>query len=155
MIVLSTALVLSACAPSLPSKTAGLKRAKDARNRLEFKDGRGRLVVDGTGKALPSDFPADMPIYKPSQVKGTVASRGAGETTMTMTIFKADAKVAEVAVFYQNSLPASGWTIDSTAGTEPGAVMLVAAKDNQTGSISIRRDKGIKATIISINVVNK
>lgn len=84
-------------------------------------------------------------------MKSTVESRGTSETTMAMTIFETKTKVADVAAFYQNGLPANGWTIDSTAGPEP-AMTFAAAKANQTGSISISEDKETKATIISINV---
>ncbi|MDP1808536.1 MAG: hypothetical protein Q8L35_03260 [Actinomycetota bacterium] len=144
--------VLSACAPSSLSKAPGSGREKIARKRLEFKGAQGKLVVDESGRSLPQAFPTDMPIFKPSRVKSTVESQGTSETTMTMTILEAKAKVADVAAFYQNSLPANGWTIDSTVSPAPSAVTLAAAKANQTGSISISEDKETKATIISINV---
>lgn len=156
MIILSILIlaVLSACAPSSSSR-AGAKRAKIGRDRLEFKDAQGKLVVDESGRSLPKTFPPDMPIFKPSRVKSTVESRGTSETTMAMTIFETKAKVADVATFYQNGLPANGWTIDSTAATGPAAVTFAAAKANQTGSISVSEDRETRATIISINVSSK
>lgn len=144
--------VLSACAPPSFSKAAGPRRAKIARKGLEFKGTQGKLVVDESGRSLPKTFPGDMPIFKPSRVKSTVESEGTSETTMTMTILETKATVADVAAFYQNGLPANGWTVDSTASPAPGAMTLATAKANQTGSIGISQDKETKATIISINV---
>ena len=145
--------ILAACAPGQAAKTTatGGGKVKVERKRLEFRDDKGKLVVEESGKSLPEEFPKDMPIYKPSQVKSTVSSRGAEESTMTMVIFKTKAKVADVAAFYQSNLEAGGWAINNVVNAEQGATFAVS-KANQAGSIAINEDNDRRATIISINV---
>lgn len=151
ILLVLTVVGLAACAPS---KT-GTEGKSKARKSLEFKGDQGKLVIDGSGKSLPSNFPDDMPIFKPSRVKSTVNSRGQKEATMTMAILQTSINTTDVSAFYQTNLPAKGWTINSTACPEPGVTVLAATKDNQVGSISIGLDKETKATIISINVTSK
>jgi hypothetical protein len=150
---LVSVLLLAGC--GLSSTDASRSKAKSGSKGLEFTGDQGKIVVDGSGKALPRNFPSDLPIFKPSRVKSTVVSRGTSETTMTMVIFKTGADTAEVFNFYQSGLPAAGWTIDSTVGGEPGAAIVTATKADQIGSVSIGRDRETKATIISVSVTSK
>ena len=123
--------------------------------RLEFKSGRGSLVIEGAGPRLPAGFPAPMPIYKPSTIKSTVFSRDTSESPTNMVILRTRASVAEVEAFYQSSLAEKGWTIDSSHTVDPGAVLYAVSRADAVGSISIGGDNETSGTIISINASRK
>lgn len=85
---------------------------------------------------LPSDFPAELPIFQPSSISD-IGEGGLGGLVQ----FVAQARPAAVRDWYRSSLPRAGWTVAISGG---GA--MDAAKGARRVSISVEAS-GPGATI--------
>lgn len=147
---------LVGCADTISAPVGnGAIKVKADKKKIELKSDKGKLTVKGEAKSLPANWPAEMPIYKPSKLKSTLASEGLGEAPMAMAIFHTDAKAADVAAFYQANIPNSGWVVTNTVNMVDAAVTLTITKGNQIGSISVSSDQETSGTIISVNIAQR
>lgn len=140
---------------SAPDRTALPGRRAAAKKVVKLKDKEGQLLIAGPGSRLPKAFPADLPLYKPSVVKSTIAGRDNNQPSMTMVILKTRSPVGEVVGFYQGALAAAGWSITNTVSLGQAATTHTIVKGEKNGTINIARDSGAKGTIISINIAGK
>jgi hypothetical protein len=72
---------------------------------LVIKDEKtGQQIAIKTDQKLPEGFPADIPVFSPSQVTGSMIM-GA----MTMVTLETSSSLTDVSNFYQKELITSGW----------------------------------------------
>jgi hypothetical protein len=149
------ALSFSACSSAKQIDPAVKSQAADRPKALKFQDDEGQLVIKGRDARLPEGFPSDLPVYGGAAIKSTVVSDGASEPAMIMVILETEKGLEKVAAFYEKELASGGWTIDpgSTGGRE--GVVYAAAKEGTAASISIKRPKKGKTTVISISVTSR
>ena len=90
---------------------------------------------DGGAIELPSDFPADIPIYPGSVPMQHVSSATSG----TMTVFETNESPDSTRRHLSNALTNEGWSIVSDMSDE-GLTMMTAEKDGREISVSILID---------------
>jgi len=89
-------------------------------------------IVFGSG-VLPSSVPADFPIPEQAVIGSTLVDTPRGITEVILT-YPAD--VVSVADFYATNLPALGYTVDSSAGSD-ASWEIAFSKDDLTGVVIV------------------
>lgn len=90
----------------------GIEKSGGGEAEVDIEEGRvavrdqetGQQFAVNTASQLPSGFPADLPVFSPSEVKGSVVMG-----PMTMVSFETTAPLASVGAYYNSNLPAQGW----------------------------------------------
>ena len=123
-----------------PKQSEDLLRVREEyirRNAAKGKRSSFRRIEseDGSGIALPSNFPADIPIYAGSVPMQHISSANAG----TMTIFESEESPDSARRHLSNALTNEGWSIISDMSDE-GLTMMTAEKDGREISVSILID---------------
>ena len=109
---------------------------------FEGKKGEKVRIAGGEGGvALPDDFPKDVPVYPGSSATVT-------NTTPEVTnvvLMTADA-AAKVSAFYQEKLPAAGWTTETT--NLPSGSVIGCSKGDRELNVAVVGDDN--QTMISL-----
>jgi hypothetical protein len=74
----------------------------------------GQALVFGSGE-VPSTVPVDFPIPEEAVIGSTMIDRTRGRTELITTY---PANVPDVVEFYETNLPARGYAVDSSSGTD-------------------------------------
>lgn len=70
-----------------------------------------------SGETLPSDFPANVPIYQPSSI-ATISTNTPAAAESYVIGFMAEGSADEVAAFYQSELSTNGWTVNQAVSSD-------------------------------------
>ena len=98
---------------------------------------------DGTytgGGDLPDNWPGDAPIYPDAKVVYSGSTTDGGQSSMGVTVSVA-ASVDEVWAFYEEALPANGWTVENTMRSA-GFNVLGGSKGSRVLSVMIAEVEG-------------
>jgi hypothetical protein len=93
--------------------------------------GGGGNVKVTTGGELPSDFPADFPIFKDANLTGTVKGEQEGQSGYFAT-WDTDASVQDVTDFYKDALDKEPWKTSGVFTSSEGTVITFARTDNES-----------------------
>ncbi len=135
-----------------------LERATGGKADVDYK-GDGTVTINtnegtfSTGTKVPDNWPSDVAVYPGSSVQYSGSSNQGGDGKLGFALLLASTdSPAKVAEYYNKSLVAAGWKINSTANFG-GASIIGAEKDNRTLAITIGEgDKGSSAINIAVGV---
>jgi hypothetical protein len=96
---------------------------------------------------LPTDFPADVPLYPGAEV---VQSRISADEGTTVTFSVGD-DVEKVVSFYADSLAAEGWSTDTKKGPE-GSVIFADKTERRVGIMVRSTDEGTLAELVIVRM---
>lgn len=118
--VLSTACAKTVTEKVIESQTGGKVKLNSKKGSVEIEGKDGNKVKIGENK-LPSDFPKDAPVYKPSTIKGSISSTSQGKKASVVTV-STDDDLDTVVAFYKKELTGNGWTeMSALTGGEGGS----------------------------------
>lgn len=129
IVLIAGAVALSACNGSTPS-TETTTTSADVTTTTVDPDAK---VVFGKG-SLPETMPTSFPIPEQSVVGATMIDRNRSVTEFVLTI---PADVDAVVKFFEDNLPARGYVVSESDGTD-GEWDLTFAGDGIEGSVDIR-----------------
>jgi len=140
-------LVVAGAASRFLGKSAAeraIEQATGGNAEVNSEDGTVTVKTDqgtySTGDKLPSDFPADVPLYPGAKVQGSVAAAGQTGGGHYVGLVTSDSLDA-VAAWYKSHVVSEGWTVASDA-TINGTVILGATKDNRNLAVTITSSNG-------------
>lgn len=100
---------------------------------------------DSTELSLPSDFPADIPMYPGSILKNSQESNSETERNITLSLVTEDS-VSDVNTWYRGALNQNGWAITSDnnvggyvllKGENQNLTIFMQAANNEDGLVTI------------------
>lgn len=151
-------LLVAGAASRFVGKSAVENAIEDATGGKVNIDGNGGDITvktdEGTWSTsdkLPSDFPADVPVYPGSKVQASVAAaqqQGGGTYAGLETTDSTD----KVAAWYKTEVVAKGWTISTNLEVD-GGLMIGATKDTRELVITVSKDEA--KTTIGLMVTKK
>jgi hypothetical protein len=110
---------------------------------LVLKDEKtGQQIAIQTDEKLPNGFPSDIPVFSPSQVKGSMIM-GA----MTMVTLETASSVADVSSYYQKELITGGWQAAFAVPPSDSSYSGVFKKGNMALTVSANKE-GDKTNLI-------
>ncbi len=111
----------------------------------EDHDGKKITAESGANVQIPSDFPADLPIYKNAKPLAVMKIEKEGHSVTLESVDSLDT----VYSFYVDALQANGWTLEAQMdfGTQK---MIAAKKGDQTAAVSLGSSDG-KTQIVLTN----
>lgn len=108
----------------------------------------GDDVVFGSGE-LPETIPAEFPLPAGSSIGSTLVVTGSGFTEL---VARVNAEMGVTAQFFDKSLIAAGFTVDSSVARER-LWLIEFSKDGARGTIDISESpEGISQAVIRYNV---
>lgn len=129
-------------------KQAGMgddTKVKITDNGLVLKDEKtGQQIAIQADQKLPNGFPADIPVFTPSQVQGSMVM-GA----MTMVTLDTASSVTDIYNFYQRELATSGWQSVYGSPAADTSYSGLFRKGNTALTISANRDGDKTALVLS------
>lgn len=109
---------------------------------LVIKDDKtGQQLAIKADQKLPENFPADIPVFQPSQPGGSLVMG-----PMTMASFESSSAASQVAAFYQAQLPGQGWTPVFTAPAEAQSMMAIYKKENRQVTVNVTGEGDTKSS---------
>jgi len=118
--------------------------AEKGQVNIKTDDGETIEMSYGT-KTIPDNFPKDVPVYSPSQIKMTQV---VDENKSVISLTTSD-EMAKVAAFYKKELAEQGWTIKNEMNM--GVMSLIqAVKENRSLNLTVNKKDG--ETTISLVV---
>lgn len=138
-------------------------KSKDGKVTVEQRGEKGKVTVETgegkteieTGEKLPTDWPADMPVYKPARIVGSSAIKGQGDhVSLSLALETSDA-VGKVREFYERTLPANGWELNESSATAlegNESALLTAAKQKRSSIITMGKAKAKEKTELVIQI---
>ncbi len=101
------------CMMIIGSMFVGLSGCSEESSESQANNAMSGAVAEGQGdnaKTLPSDFPGNVPIYEPSDIK-TVSTNTTAAGAQYVVGFMAEGSRQDVVEFYSEELEANGWSI--------------------------------------------
>lgn len=92
----------------------------------------GQQIAIRADQKVPENFPADIPVFQPSQPAGSLMMG-----PMTMASFESGAPASQVASYYQGQLPGQGWSAVFTAPTDGQSFMATYRKENRQVTVNV------------------
>ena len=118
--------------------------AEKGQVNIKTDDGETIEMSYGT-KTIPDNFPKDIPVYSPSQVKMTQV---VDENRSVISLTTSD-DISKVAAFYKKELVQQGWTIKNEVTRGP---MALIQGEKEKRIINLTVNKKDDATAISLVV---
>jgi hypothetical protein len=103
--------------------------------------------------AMPSGFPADVPLYPGARVTAAASFSGSGQTTWGMNWETADS-VAKVQAFYSSNLSQGDWNIAFSANTAGYFLSKFNRKSNSKFGGILSADGSSGLTRISMSLAS-
>ena len=127
----------------IESETGGRARVDLSDERVSIKTERGDLTItSGKSAKLPSDFPADVHIYKGATVTA-VAQMGDG-SSITFGCEDAPSKVADT---YRDEMTGKGWVV-GTSMDMGDQQMMMFTKEKRVVTVTVGESEG--STVIAL-----
>ncbi|MCK4777576.1 MAG: hypothetical protein KAS39_04305 [Actinomycetia bacterium] len=152
LIVLSLVIVfvflISGCA-SFAQKAVEKEIEKSTGAEVDIDEGKIKVKTDegeaemevGEAASLPDDFPDDFPLYEKAKLVSSFKMTEEEKESFQLS-FEFDGDWKEVADFYQDSLPGSGYTIVSSMETMGGVTIIIKKGEEDAGAIFIGEADG-------------
>lgn len=102
----------------------------------------GQQLAIQTAKQLPAGFPADIPVFQPSEIQGSMVMG-----PMTMLTLDSGSNILDVSSFYQSQLADKGWTAAFTTSPSPQNYSGLFKKDNRQLTVTLTAE-GRKTNIV-------
>lgn len=155
-IIISAAIMILSLLAVIGFAVAINKAAKDSGVNVsngsvtvQGKDGGSASFGDNV--SLPSGFPSDVPIYKPSEIKGSLKT---GKDAYSVTLLTDDS-FSQVDSYYKSELAKQGWKSGENNGefSSGSGKLATYSKGNQTLGILIATGTGSnKQTSVTLTV---
>ena len=99
------------------------------------------MAIQAT-QQLPAGFPADIPVFSPSQVSGSMMMG-----PMTMVHFETASTLQEVAQFYQTKTVEAGWAVAFQASPNAQNFAALYRKETRQLTVNVSMDEPGKTSL--------
>ena len=140
----------------LAATACGLQPAASTASSLRTSPVASPLAPAGGGYdaevAMPSSFPADVPIYPKARLTAAAQFASTGQLTWGMEWQIGGASIQPVVAFYTKEFPQRDWTLTQTASSETSWSATFARKSDShvQGTLTINNDQNVIRILVSL-----
>jgi len=102
-------------------------------------------IVSGAYTNAPTDFPSDIPLFKPAEILSTLESQERIQLTL-----QTEAAAARVLQFYQKGMKETGWRL-TKRGTGNDNGVLTFLKDGRHTQLVVTSEPGGGPTLVILS----